>query len=169
MASAHHAQSALSDVRSGVLCDALYHGAGARVLADRARTLQSTKTAEGRAGDPDSAGHSRCAPLHAASIVAGHALSDRPREAASLLVQPAAASFLLPFGDRRGTCNDNLRIVAEFEAFRVATGTARPAGTRARSRSGARRLRDPSRRRPGESRRSSPGISSRIRDVSLLA
>src|SRR5579864_2160061 len=169
MASAHHAQSALSDVRSGVLCDALYHGAGARVLADRARTLQYAKTAEGRAGDSNSAGHSRRAALHAASIVTGHALSDRPREAAPVLVQPAAASFLLPFGDRRRTCHDNLRIVAEFEAFRVATGIARPAGTRACSGGRARHLRDPTRRRPGQSWRSSPRVSSRIRDVPFLA
>src|SRR6202158_377556 len=169
MASAHHAESALGHVRGGVLRDALYDGTGARVLADRSGTVQPAKAIKSSTRHSDSAGHLRGDSLHAASVVAGHALSDRSREAVSALVHAVAAGVLLPVGDRRGISDDDLRIILEFQAFRIAAGVARPAGTRAGSGRGARSLCDFALRRSGESRRTETGAASGIRDVPFVA
>src|SRR3984893_10169600 len=107
MASAHHAESPLGHVRGGVLRDALYDGTGARVLADRSGAFQPAKTVKSSASHSDSAGHLRRDSLHAASVVAGHALSDRSREAVSALVHAAVAGVLLPIGHRRGISDDD--------------------------------------------------------------
>src|SRR6202166_4564868 len=169
MASAHHAESTLGHVRGGVLRDALYDGTGARVLADRSGALQPAKAAKSSASHSDSAGHLRRDSIHAASVVAGHALSDRSREAVSALVHAVAAGVLLPLGDRRGLSDDDLRIILEFQAFRTAAGVAGPAGTRAGSGRSARSLCDSALRRSGESRRTQTGAASGIRDVPFLA
>src|ERR1700751_2927357 len=133
MASAHHAESALGHVRGGVLRDALHDGIGARVLAHRSGALQPAKAVKGSTRHFDSAGHLRRDSLHAASVVAGHALPDRSREAVSALVYAVAAGVLLPLGHRGGISDDHLRIVNEFQAFRTAARVAGPTGTRAGS------------------------------------
>src|SRR5271167_1350367 len=130
MASADHAESTFRDVRGGLLRDALHHGAGARVLTHRARTLQPAKAIKSGARDSDSAGDLRRDSLHAAPVFAGHAVPDRSRETAPLLVQPVAAGVFLSLGHCRRISDDHLRIVDEFQAFRIATGAAGPAGTR---------------------------------------
>ena len=61
--------------------------------------------------------HSGRAAVDAAPVVAGHAVSDHAQQAASLLVQPAAAGLLLPVGDCGGLGDDHLRILDEFEVL----------------------------------------------------
>src|SRR5579872_960170 len=169
MASADYAKSALRDVRGGVLRDAVHHGAGAGVFTDRAGEIQSAKATQDREEDFDPAGDLRRDSFDPASVVAGHAISHHAGKAASFLVQPAAAAVLFPVRDCSGTGNDHLRVVVEFEAFRIATGIASATGTRTGAGRSAWRLWHFAPGRSGESRRAQASVSSRIRDLFVLA
>src|SRR5579864_1184689 len=124
MASADHAEPAFGDVRRGVLRDALHHGAGAGIFADRAGAVQPAEAAESSSGHPDPAGNLRRDSFDAASILVRHAVFDRSREAVSVVVHAVATGVLLPVSDCGGTGDDDFRIVAEFQTFRTAARIA---------------------------------------------
>ena len=63
--------------------------------------------------------------LHQSSL--GTLYLIMPEQAASVLVQPAAAGVLLSVGHCGGPGDDDLRIVDEFEVFRPRTRVADPA------------------------------------------
>ena len=101
------------------------------------------EAADDRAPRDDGVRHPRRDSLHAAPVFAGHAVSDHAQQAASLLVQPAAAGVLLHFGHRRRAGHDHLRVVDELEVLRPRARAPDPARHGTRAGGGAGHLRHP--------------------------
>src|ERR1019366_9751744 len=97
--------------------DVVRHRAGHGVLAHRAGALPTEARAEDRSQRHGGVCDSWGAAVDVAPVVAGDTVSDHAQQAASVLVEPAAASVLLCIGDCGWIGHDHLRILDEFEVL----------------------------------------------------
>src|SRR5262249_48948114 len=128
LASDGDVESPFGDVRSGVVRDVVYDGAGAGVLAGGLRGPRMASAAEGDSCDFGASDDHGRAALDAAPVVAGDGVPHRAREPLSTVVFAYAAVVLLYLVGFGGPRDDDFRIVAFEPRVRETTGTAAAAG-----------------------------------------
>src|SRR6185369_5259653 len=117
LASADNVEPAFGDVRSRVVRDAVYDGAGAGIQPYALRKAELAEAAQDCKGHHDTAGDRGRDAFDTASIVIGIPLPDRAQQAACTLVLAAAAGVLPDLGDRARLRDDDLRILSKSESL----------------------------------------------------
>ena len=124
VASAGDVESALGDVRSGVVRDAVLHGAVPGIPADGVREVRLAQAAGVDPQDLGAADDSGRAAFHAAPEFAGHAVPDRAGEALRAVVHADSAAAVLDLGDCGGPGDDDFRMLAQQPRLWPGAGTS---------------------------------------------